>query len=457
VVVGTDTQEFDYPLADGEVFTTWRGDNGVGIGNFLSRALFALRFGDMNLVISGQLTDESQILFRRTIGERVEALAPFLVYDADPYLVAAEGKLFWLWDAYTASARYPNAQPLSQNFPGANYVRNSVKVAIDAYDGSMRFFVADPDDPIVAAYAGIFPGLFEPLDALPDGLRDHIRYPEGLFSAQAEAYLLYHVEATERGAGTLYNREDVWQLPLALEAEGRLGAMEPYYVIMRLPGEEAAEFVLIQPLVAANRPNMIAWIAARNDGENYGERIAFNFPTDTTILGPQQIEARIDQDDVISAQFSLWDRAGSRVIRGNLLVLPMGDSILYVEPIFLQSEQARFPEFVRIILVSQTRVAFAPTLDEALRQILGEAPLPPPVEEPPEEPGETPDPGEPTPPPVEPPPGELPEDVAELVAEAQRIYDLAQSAVNRGDLAEYQRRINELGEVLDQIAELTRP
>jgi uncharacterized membrane protein (UPF0182 family) len=450
VVVGTGTQEFDFPVQDGEALTTWEGKTGVGIGNWFTRALFGLRFGDFNLLISNQITDQSQILFKRTIQERVPEVAPFLAYDRDPYLVAADGQLVWLWDAYTLTGRYPNAQPLREMFAGANYVRNSVKVAIDAYDGSMTFYIADPTDPIVAAYARIFPDLFEPMDAMPEELRAHIRYPEGLFRAQAESYLLYHVPPSERGADTLYGREDAWQIPQALEAEGRAGPMEPYYVIMKLPGEESVEFVLIQPLVAANRPNMIAWIAARNDGEHYGERIAFNFPSDTTVHGPQQVEARIDQDTIISAQFSLWDRAGSRVIRGNLLVLPMGDSILYVEPIFLQAEQARFPEFVRIILVSQTRLAFAETLEEGLRQILGEAPLPPP-----EEPEETPEPGATQPPEPEPTPSELPEDVEALVAEAQRLYDDAQAALDRGDLGAYQQRIDELGQVLERIAELT--
>lgn len=450
VVVGTTTDEFDYPVGtDQDATTVWGGDTGVDVGNFVAKFLFSLRFGDINLLISNQITDDSQILFRRTIQERVPEVAPFLVYDGDPYLVAAEGGLFWLWDAYTATGRYPNAEPLVQTFPGANYVRNSVKVAIDAYDGSMRFFIADPDDPIVAAYASIFAELFEPIDAMPAELRAHIRYPEGLFRAQAESYLLYHVTANDRGADVLYGRQDAWQIPLALGTSGELSPMEPYYVMMRLPGEEDVEFVLIQPLVAADRPNMIAWIAARNDGVHYGERIAFNFPSDTAVLGPQQIEARIDQDDVISSQFSLWDRAGSRVIRGNLLVLPMGDSILYVEPIFLQSEQARFPEFVRIILVSQTRIAFAETLSQGLRQILGEAPLPTPTE-PPEAsptPGPSPSPGE--------TPGELPDDLDALIAEAQRLYEAAQAALDRGDLGTYQDRINELGEVLDRIAELT--
>ncbi|HEX2222143.1 MAG TPA: UPF0182 family protein, partial [Candidatus Limnocylindria bacterium] len=448
VVTGTTTAEFDYPLGDeGGETTSWQARTGVGIGNPLARLLFALRFGDLNLLISNQLTGDSQILFRRDIAERVPELAPFLAYDGDPYLVSADERLVWMWDAYTLTDRYPNAQPLSaaSRFPGANYVRNSVKVAVDAYDGSVRFFVADPEDPIAAAYGRIFPGLLEPMDAMPEALRAHLRYPEDLFNAQNEAYLLYHVEASEGGASTFYNQEDRWAFPTLGDRDGGGGGgepIEPYYVIMRIPGEAEAEFVLIQPLVAAARPNMVAWVAARMEPDVYGERISFRFPSDTTTQGPAQVQARIEQDDTISSQFSLWDRAGSEVIRGNLLVLPMGDSMLYAEPIFLQSTQARFPEFVRIILVGERRIAFAETIEDALRQVLGEAPLPPPEEEPPpEEPGEE--------------PGELPADVAGLVAEAQQLYAEAQAALEDGDLGTYQARVDELARVLDALAELT--
>jgi uncharacterized membrane protein (UPF0182 family) len=446
-VVNTTTQEFDYPLSDASeanAFTTWKGETGVSLGNPISRILFALRFGDLNLFISNQLTDDSQILFRRTLAERVTELAPFLAFDRDPYIVSANERLTWIWDAYTVSNRYPNAQPLADVFPGANYVRNAVKVTVDAYDGTIHFYIADESDPIIAAYARIFPGMFEPLDAMPAELRAHVRYPEDLFLAQTESYLLYHVQPDERGAGTFYNREDVWAFPEASAQESAGGAVpsEPYYVIMQIPGESEGEFVLIQPMVAANRPNMIAWVAARNDDEHYGQRLAFRFPTDSTTLGPVQVQARIEQDDTISAQFALWDRAGSRVIRGNLIVLPMGDSLLYMEPIFLQSEQARFPEFVRVIFVSQNRVAFAESVEEGLAQILGEKSVPPPVDEgpPTEEPGGG---------------GELPADVAGLVTRAQELYAEAQAALDAGDLGRYQDRIDELASVLEALAELT--
>jgi len=345
-----------------------------------------------------------------------------------------------MWDAYTTSARYPNAQPLpSGGFSGANYVRNSVKVVIDAYDGSVHFYVVDGSEPIIAAYARIFPSLFEPLSAMPEGLRAHLRYPEDLFSAQNEAYLLYHVPATDAGATTFYNQEDRWAFPTQqTDVEGQGRQIAPYYVIMKIPGEQSAEFTLIQPLVAASRPNMVAWVAARMDPGLYGQRISFRFPNDSTTFGPAQIQARINQDSTVSAQFTLWSRAGSSVVRGDLLVLPMGDSILYVEPIFLRSTESSFPEFKRVILASQNRIAFAETIDEGLRQILGEAPIPPPVEEPGGGGG-----------------GQLPGDVAGLVAEAQRLYDAAQAALAAGDLGTYQARIDELASVIARLGELT--
>ena len=431
------------------------GRHGVGIGNLLTRSLFALRFGDFNLLISNQLTDASEILFKRSIYERVPEIAPFLSYDQDPYLVSAGGRLLWVWDAYTATDRYPNAQPLpaESRMAGLNYVRNSVKVVVDAYDGTVRYFLADPDDPIAAAYARIFPDLFEPMEAMPDELVAHLRYPEDLFTAQNEAFRLYHLPANDGGAETYYNQRDRWAIPDDV-ATGSGEPMEPYYVTMRIPGEDAAEFVLIQPMVPEGRSNMIAWVAARMEPGVYGERIAFRFPTDTSTEGPAQVEARIDQNDAIAAQFGVWQRSGSDIIRGNLLVLPIGDDgLLYVEPIFLQAQGAPFPEFVRVIMVDERRVAFAETVEDGLRQLLGEA-APPPVEEP-EEPEPSPSPGEsPAPSPT---PGELPSDFEGLVVEAQRLYDEAQEALAAGDLGTYQERIDELAEVLDALAELSQP
>ncbi|HKO33320.1 MAG TPA: UPF0182 family protein [Candidatus Limnocylindria bacterium] len=437
VVTGTGTAEFDFPLSESSeagATTTWQGSTGVGVGNFFARLMFAFRFGDLNLLISNQLTDDSQILFRRAVQERIPELAPFLTYDHDPYIVSADGRLLWVWDAYTLTNRYPNAQPLDEAspFPGANYVRNSVKVVMDAYDGTVRFFAAEPDEPILQAWSRIFPGLFEPISAMPAELQAHLRFPEDLFIAQNQSYRLYHLPATADGATNFYNQEDRWAIPDDVVAGGGQ-PMEPYYVIMRLPGEDSAEFVLIQPLVPEQRPNMIAWTAARMDPGVYGQRIAFHFPNDTSTDGPALVESRIDQDDAISTQFSLWDRSGSSVIRGNLLVLPLGeDGLLYVEPIFLQASGAPFPQFVRVIMVSKDRVAFAENVPDAIEQVLGAA-LPPP-----------PDGG-----------GGLPEDVAGLVAEAQRLYDEAQAALAAGDLGTYQDKLNELAPVLERLAELT--
>ncbi len=437
VVTGTDTAEFDFPLSESSeagATTTWQGSTGVGVGNFFSRLMFAFRFGDLNLLISNQLTDDSQILFRRAVQERVPELAPFLTYDHDPYIVSADQRLLWVWDAYTLTNRYPNAQPLDEGspFPGANYVRNSVKVVMDAYDGTVRFFTAEPDEPILQAWSKIFPGLFEPMSAMPAELQAHLRFPEDLFIAQNQSYRLYHLPATEDGATNFYNQEDRWAIPDDV-VQGSGQPMEPYYVIMRLPGEDQAEFVLIQPLVPEQRPNMIAWTAARMDPGVYGERIAFHFPNDTSTDGPALVESLIDQDDAISAQFSLWDRSGSSVIRGNLLVLPLGENgLLYVEPIFLQASGAPFPQFVRVIMVGNGQVAFAENVPDAIEQVLGAA-LPPP-----------PDGG-----------GGQPEDIAGLVAEAQRLYAEAQAALAAGDLGTYQDRLNELAPVLEQLAELT--
>jgi hypothetical protein len=456
VVTGTTTAEFDYPLDDreeGGETTRWAGSTGVDIGNPLSRALFSLRFGDFNLLISGQLSDESQILFRREIGERVSEIAPFLFYDQDPYLVAADDRLVWIWDAYTVSDRYPNAQPLSDGrFAGANYVRNSVKVVVDAYEGTVDFYIADETDPIIAAYARIFPNLFQPLSAMSDELVAHLRYPEDLFTAQNLASRVYHLPATDTGATTFYNQEDRWAIPLDVSTD-QPTPMEPYYVQMRIPGEDEAEFVLIQPMVAESRPNMIAWSSARMDPGFYGERILFRFPSDTTTFGPAQVEARINQDDTISEQFTLWSNAGSRVVRGNLLVLPIGDDgLIYIEPIFLQAEGAPFPEFVRVIMVDQQRVAFAETVEEGLRQILGEAEPPPPE---PIEPGESPEPTE------SPEPGAsqepLPTEVAELVSEISRVYSEAQRALAAGDLGTYQERIDELDALIQALEDATEP
>jgi hypothetical protein len=312
-------------------------------------------------------------------------------------------------------------------------------VVIDAYDGSARFYIADDSDPIIRAWAGIFPQLFTPLSSMSADLRAHLRYPEDLFTAQNQQFQLYHLSATDAGAETLYQKSDRWALASQqTDVGGTQTVIEPYYVIMKLPGEKDAEFVLIQPLVTAGRNNMIAWIAARMDPGHYGERIAFRFPSDTNTFGPAQIQARINQDGNVSQQFTLWNQAGSAVQRGNLLVLPMGDAILYVEPIFLRSTSSSQPEFKRVIVANQNRVAFAETLDQSLAQILGETAPPAP------EGGGGGGGGG----------GGLPADAAGLVARAQQLYDEGQTALRAGDLGTYQAKINQMNDVLEALAKL---
>jgi uncharacterized membrane protein (UPF0182 family) len=309
-------------------------------------------------------------------------------------------------------------------------------VVIDAYDGSIRFYIADPTDPIVNAWAKIFPGLFKPLDSMSADLRAHLRYPEDLFTAQNEQYQLYHVSANDSGAETLYSKQDRWALATqGNDVSGQSQVVEPYYVIMKLPGESNAEFVLIQPMVTQGRNNMIAWVAARMDPGAYGQRIAFRFPSDTSTFGPAQIQSRINQDSTVSAQFTLWSQAGSSVVRGNLLVLPMGDSIIYVEPIFLKSTSTAQPEFKRVILATQSKVAFADTLDQALSQILGESSVPPP-----EGGGGN--------------GGPVTGDAPSLVAQARQLYTDAQAALKAGDLGTYQAKVDQMNQVLQALAQL---
>ena len=367
VVVGGAAEEFDYPKGEENVSNSYAGRGGVRLGSRLRRAIFAWSFRDLNLLISGNLSPESRILFRRSIGERIARLAPFLRLDHDPYLVVSGGRLYWIQDAYTTAATFPYSEPVGNL--GFNYIRNSVKIVIDAYDGSVDFYAVDTAEPILATYARIFPGMFRPISEMPEELRKHIRYPEGLFQIQAEMYRTYHMT----GADVFYNKEDLWSFPIEM-AGGARSAVEPYYIIMKLPGGEREEFLLMQPMTPSNRNNMVAWLAARCDTPGYGELIEYEFPKERLIYGPQQIEARIDQDTIISQQLSLWNQMGSKVIRGNLLVIPVEDSIVYVEPLYLRSEQGQIPELKRVIVAYGDRVAMEHTLDEALAKVFGGVP-----------------------------------------------------------------------------------
>lgn len=363
VIGRTNMEEFDFPQGGGNVTTRFSADTGIDM-TFWNRVLFALRFADINLVLNQDITSESQLLWRRNIVDRVQTLAPFLQFDQDPYVVVGEdGRLYWIIDAYVTSNRFPYSEPYFGRF---NYIRNSVKVVIDAYDGMPTFYVVDPSEPITAAYARIFPALFQPLEAMPEFLLRHIRYPTDLFSVQAEMYRTYHMtDATD-----FYNKEDLWSWPEEV-FYNEPQPMEPYYVLMQLPDSDSLDYMQILPFTPANRENMVAWMAAQSDPDKYGDKLVYNFGKDSLFFGPKQIEARIDQDPAISAQLSLWNQQGSSVLRGNLLVIPIGDSLLYVEPLYLQAQNGRIPELKRVILATADRVVMAENLGLALIQLFG--------------------------------------------------------------------------------------
>ena len=360
VIVKGSTPEFDYPKGKDNVYAAYDGTGGVPIGAMVWRGLFAYYFNDPNLVLSSYVTADSRIMIRRNIGERVRTIAPFLKLDHDPYLVVSNGRMFWIQDAYTVSSYFPYAQPAQEL--DLNYIRNSVKVIVDAYNGTVDFYLMDTGDPIAATFQRIFPSLFKPFAAMPADLQRHIRYPEDLFLIQAQLYQTYHMEA----ADVFYNREDLWQFPRQ-PGGGGVATMAPYYIIMRLPGEPQAEFFLMLPMVPSRRDNMIAWLAARCDAPDYGKLIVYEFPKEKLVYGPFQIEARINQSTEISQQITLWNQMGSRVIRGaNLLVIPIENSILYVTPLYLRAEHGHLPELKRVIAAYGEHVVMKETLAEAL-------------------------------------------------------------------------------------------
>ena len=453
VVVGAQQSEFDYPTGASDAAgsigtdTRWTGTTGIPLDKTLTRLLFAARFRDLDLLISDQITANSQLLFHRSLNDRLSLIAPFLRFDHDPYLVIDDaGRMVYVQDAYTTSNRFPNAQSYD---PGGdsglgtdsfNYIRNSVKITVDAYDGTMHFYVNDPNDPIIRAYEGVFPGLFEPLSAMPADLQKHLRVPEDLFNVQTNMFGRYHVTNTQQ----FFGADDLWTVP-SQTSEQTLPS-QAYYVEMRLPNEKGVEFLLLQPMVPTGRPNMIAWVAARMDGANYGQVQVYRFPADTTIFGPAQIEARIDQDPVISAQVSLWNQSGSKVIRGSLIVVPLDDSLIYLQPVYLQSTGSAFPEFKRIVVASPRQVVWSDSLGSALRLLLtaeaSGAPNPSPGTTPTPTPTPTantspPPGGSPTTGPTAPPNAQLPTDVPGLIDYANLHFALAQTALRDGDFARY--------------------
>jgi uncharacterized membrane protein (UPF0182 family) len=366
-IVHTKTKEFDYPKGDQNVYTSYQGKGGVQISSFFRRLVYAIDLSDLNILLSGYITDRSRIMFHRSITDRDRTIAPFLAYDSDPYLVVGgDGHLYWIHDAYTMTSMFPYSEPVyrAQGRDTFNYVRNSVKVVIDAYNGDVSYYVVDPSDPIIQTYRKIFPTLFKPIDAMPSFLRQHLRYPSDLFIVQAQMYATYHMTDPQ----VFYNREDLWSIPHTVFS-GVPQSILPYYIIMRLPGATSEEFILMLPLTPSKKDNMVAWMCARCDGRDYGQLLIYTLSKDKLIYGPMQIEARINQQPSISAELTLWGQQGSSVIRGNLLVIPIEHSFIYVEPVYLQATQSQMPQLKRVIAVEDGRVVMEKNLDAALRAV----------------------------------------------------------------------------------------
>ena len=362
VVVKTKAKEFDYPKGDDNVYSTYEGSGGLPVSSLWRRILFSIKYSNLQILLTANFTPESRIMIYRNIQERVKKVAPFLSYDNDPYIVISkEGKLFWIQDAYTISNNYPYSTPFKGYF---NYIRNSVKVIIDAYNGTMNFYIVDQKDPLVKVYQNIFPQLFKNFDQMPDDLKEHIRYPKDLFQIQAELYSTYHM----LDADVFYNKEDYWNIPNEIYAENEI-KVEPYYIVTKLPGHQREEFILMTPFTPSTKDNMIAWLAAKNDLPEYGDLIVYKFPKEKLIFGPMQIEARIDQDSEISQQLTLWGQKGSTVIRGNLLVIPIEKSIIYVEPLYLRAEKGEIPELKKVIVSNGSVVMMGNNLEDALGKL----------------------------------------------------------------------------------------
>jgi len=461
VLVKTRTEEFDYPKGDSNVYTIYQGKGGVPISSFFRRVLYAIEFMDTQILFTEYLTPESRIMYNRNIRSRARALAPFFGYDQDPYLVLSEGRLYWILDAYTTSDMYPYSVRSSSPFrhEPLNYIRNAVKVTIDAYNGDVSFYLMDDTDPIARVYASIFPDLLKPFKEMPEDLKRHIRYPKDLFHIQATAYAKYHMQDPQ----VFYNQEDLWQLPDELYGDTRQ-KMEPYYIIIKLPQGDKEEFLLMLPYTPSEKDNMIGWLAARSDLPDYGSLIVYNLPKEKLVYGPMQVEARINQQTEIARQLSLWDQRGSRVIRGNLLAIPVCDSFIYVEPIYLQAKReekrgslagetpsptprkarirpgapasgrdqsAALPELKRVIAISSNRISMEENLDKALSRVLG---------------------GDIT-------PQELvvPEAMEILKSSSLGVvaldhYNKAKEYLRQGDWAGYGRELQKLEQVLEQLA-----
>jgi len=427
VVVKTKVPEFGYPTSEGNVYTSYQGEKGVRLDSFVKKAAFAARFSNAKLILSSDITPNSRILYNRKVMERVRAIAPFLLFDDDPYIVVSDdGRLFWMIDAYTYSSRVPYSQPLNK---GINYIRNSVKITVDAYDGTVAFYVSDPNDVIARVYGSIFPDLFKPLSAMPQDLREHIRYPKQLFQIQTSMYAVYHMTDPK----VFYNKEDLWEIPAYGETP-----MRPYYTIMKLPDEKSdnkgkEEYILLLPFTPAKRDNLAAWLAARCDEPEYGKLVAYTFPRDRLIFGPRQVAARIDQDAYISQQLTLWGQKGSRVIRGSLLVIPIESSLLYVQPLYLvASDEGGLPELRRVIVAYENEVVMEENLELGLQRLFGQRKAAVRGEQPATQ-------------------TQVELSVGQLAKEALRYFERAQELQRQGDWAGYGSELKKLEQVLKKL------
>jgi uncharacterized membrane protein (UPF0182 family) len=450
VYVKTKQNEFDYPQGDTNIVTTYQGTGGIRIGNRLRRMLLAWSIGDLSkLPFSNDVTSDSRVLINRNIREIVNGIAPFLTYDKDPYIVVSnDGRLFWMMDAFTESSYFPYSTHHEIEGNRLNYIRNSVKVVIDAYNGTARFYVFDDKDPIIAAYRSIFPNLFQDANQMAADLRAHVRYPETWVRAQAEVYSLYHTQNPK----VFFQREDVWSIAQHIEVnekgEKESRPIDPYFVLMQLPGEqEKNEFVMILPFTPAKRNNMIGWMAGRSDGENYGKLLVYNFPKSRLIDGPVQIEARIDQDPQLSGQFTLWNQQGSRVIRGHLLVIPLGRSLMFVEPIYLQAQRSPMPELRLVVLATQEKLGYGQTFEEAMNSLFGGAAATPVATEEPSS-------GAPT----QPTPSATPtQDLQQLVNRAIQEFEDYQRLTSQGKLGEAGQKLEQHKRTLEEIRQKAKP
>ncbi|HKW13630.1 MAG TPA: UPF0182 family protein [Candidatus Krumholzibacteria bacterium] len=427
VVANTGQREFDYPSGDENVYTSYQGKGGIQVGSWPRRLLFAMYFRSMKVLLSSDITNQSRVMYIRNVLERAQTALPFLMFDSDPYLVIDDsGRLVWILDAYTRTTRYPYAQPLAN---GINYMRNSVKVVIDAYDGSTTAYIADPHDPLVQTLSKIFTGIFHPLDEMPVDLRAHLRYPEAMFRAQSDLYATYHMDEP----ATFYHREDQWQKPGPIPNEEQTHDPFLRHNIMRLPGEKNAEYIYMVPFTPRGKDNLASWMVARNDAPHYGELVVYRLPKQSLVYGPNQIVNRINQDTAISTLLTLWDQHGSDVVWGNLLVIPIEESLIYVQPIYLRAQGGRIPELKRVVVAYQNQVVMGETLEAAITLLFrGEAASASEVPAGTEAPLQT-------------------ASVANLVRSASDIYQRAIEAQRAGDWARYGTELQRLGEVLKQL------